>query len=97
MCKNWIEESTYAPDLGPVLHSKNGNNYTIRLAIDDCISLFQLLVIYNIYNNINNNIKNNINNNNNNNLLLKWKSESATDYWATTLTSKYHACHSDIS
>ena len=51
--------------------------------MDDCISLFQLLFIYNIYNNININIKNNINNNNNN-LQFKWKSESATDYWATT-------------
>ena len=34
--------------------------------MDDCISLFQLLFIYNIYNNININIKNNINDNNNN-------------------------------
>ena len=66
MCNNWTGESTNAPDLAPVLHSTNGNKYTIRFAIDDCISLFQLLFIYNIYNNININIKNNINNNNNN-------------------------------
>ena len=49
---------------------------------------FNCYLIYNIYNNININIKNNINNNNNN-LQFKWKSESATDYWATTSDRYY--------
>ena len=66
MCNNWTEESTNAPDLGTWITLKNGNNCTIRFAIDDCISLFQLLFNYNSYNNINTNVKNNINNNNNN-------------------------------
>ena len=64
MCNNWTEESTNAADLAPVYIQTDGNKCTIRFAIDDCISLFQLLFIYNIHNNININIKNNINNNN---------------------------------
>ena len=65
MCNNWTEESTNAPELAPVLHSKTETNVRFGSLYMIASPYFNCYLIYNIYNNININIKNNINNNNN--------------------------------